>query len=61
MITRRNLLWGASAIAIVVAVGGIEALTLAQPAAAQSADRDAPSCWFRRRSATARSARTTPR
>ena len=37
MITRRNLLWGASAIAIVVAIGGIEALTDARPAAAQSA------------------------
>jgi protein-disulfide isomerase len=35
VMTRRNLLWGASAIAIVIAAGGIEALTLAQPAAAQ--------------------------
>ena len=37
MITRRNLLVGASVIALVVAVGGIEALTAAQPATAQSA------------------------
>ena len=37
MITRRNLLVGASVVALVVAVGGIEALTAAQPAAAQSA------------------------
>ncbi len=37
VITRRNLLVGASVVALVVAVGGIEALTAAQPAAAQSA------------------------
>ena len=37
MITRRNLLMGASLAAIVVAVGGVEALLQAQPAAAQGA------------------------
>jgi protein-disulfide isomerase len=37
VITRRNLLWGASVVAIIAAVGGIEALLEAQPAAAQSA------------------------
>ncbi len=36
MITRRNLLVGASVVALVVAVGGVEALLEAQPAAAQS-------------------------
>jgi protein-disulfide isomerase len=37
VITRRNLLIGASVAAIVVAVGGVEALLEAQPAAAQGA------------------------
>ena len=37
MITRRNLLVGASVVALMVAVGGVEALLEAQPAAAQSA------------------------
>jgi protein-disulfide isomerase len=37
VITRRNLLWGASVVAIIAAVGGVEALLEAQPAAAQSA------------------------
>ena len=37
MITRRNLLVGASVVALLVAVGGVEALIEAQPAAAQSA------------------------
>src|SRR5215212_10515390 len=36
VITRRNLLIGASVVALMVAVGGIEALIEAQPAAAQS-------------------------
>ena len=36
MITRRNLLVGASVVALVAAVGGVEALLEAQPAAAQS-------------------------
>ena len=36
MITRRNLLVGASVVALVIAVGGVEALLEAQPAAAQS-------------------------
>ena len=38
MITRRNLLVGASVVAMVVAIGGVEALFQPQPAAAQSAD-----------------------
>jgi protein-disulfide isomerase len=37
VITRRNLLVGASVVALLVAVGGVEALLEAQPAAAQSA------------------------
>src|SRR5437762_12817844 len=36
VITRRNLLVGASVVALMVAVGGVEALLEAQPAAAQS-------------------------
>src|SRR5436309_2135168 len=36
VITRRNLLVGASVVALIVAVGGVEALLEAQPAAAQS-------------------------
>ena len=36
VITRRNLLVGASVVALIVAVGGVEALLDAQPAAAQS-------------------------
>jgi protein-disulfide isomerase len=37
VITRRNLLWGASVVAIIAAVGGVEALLEVHPAAAQSA------------------------